>query len=169
MNRRCWLPSGAVWAVAILLLASGLPKQVLAADQPVLRILNWEDYLDPELAAEFGRKHHVRVEETYFESDTERDRRLAGSGAAGFDLVIVDQAQLPVYRDRGWIARLDTALVPGLRHYDSRWRRPADGSATHAIPFAWGTTGIAYPLICSRQFPRHGLTFFNRLLPCAGS
>ena len=165
MNRRCWLPPAAKWAVMVLVVATGVPRQGLATDQPVLRILNWEDYLNPELAAEFGRQRHVRVEETYFESDTERDRRLAGSGAAGFDLVIVDQAQLPVYRDRGWIAPLETALVPGLRHYDPRWRRVVDGSATHAVPFAWGTTGIAYRVDLLKTTPTSWLDLFQ---PAAG-
>ena len=165
MNRRSRFPSLAIWAAIILMVASGLPRHVLAADQPVLRILNWEDYLDPELAAEFGRKHRVSVEETYFESDTERDRRLAGNGAASFDLVIVDQAQLPLYRNRVWIAPLDTALVPGLRHYDPRWRRAVDGSATHAIPFAWGTTGIAYRADLLKTAPTSWLDLFQ---PAAG-
>ena len=133
-----------IMAVVLVLAAGALPQPLFGAQQPVLRILNWEDYLDPELAVEFGRRHGVTIRETFFASDTERDRRLAGGGAAGFDLVIVDRAQLPVYRDRGWIAPLDTARIPGLRHYDARWRRAADGSATHGMPFAWGTVGIAY-------------------------
>ncbi|MDH5254613.1 MAG: spermidine/putrescine ABC transporter substrate-binding protein [Gammaproteobacteria bacterium] len=154
-----------ILALALLLLAGGSPRPLLAADQAVLRIFNWEEYLDPELAAEFGRRHGVRIEETYFESDTERDRRLAGSGASGFDLVVVDQAQLPVYRDRGWIAPIDAARVPGLRHYDPRWRRAADGSATHAVPFAWGTTGIAYRADLLRTAPTSWLDLFR---PAAG-
>ena len=129
---------------ALLLAAIGVPRSAPAAETPVLRILDWEDYLDPDLAAEFGRRNGVEVKQTYFESDTERDRRLAASGATGFDLVMVDQAQLSVYRDRGWIAPVDASLVPGLRNYDARWRRASDASATHGVPFAWGTLGIAY-------------------------
>jgi spermidine/putrescine transport system substrate-binding protein len=154
-----------ILALALVLLAGGLPRPLLAADQAVLRLYNWEDYLDPELAAEFGARHGVRIEETYFESDTERDRRLAGNGASGFDLVVVDQAQLPVYRDRGWIAPIDTARVPGLRHYDPRWRREADGSATHAVPFGWGTTGIAYRADLVKTPPTSWLDLFR---PAAG-
>ena len=148
--------------VVVLVLAAGaLPQPLLGAQRPVLRILNWEDYLNPELATEFGRRYGVTIEETFFESDTERDRRLAGGGAAGFDLVIVDRAQLPVYRDRGWIAALDTARLPGLRHYDPRWRQGADGSASHAIPYAWGTVGIAYRADLLREPPKSWLALFR--------
>jgi spermidine/putrescine transport system substrate-binding protein len=131
-------------AVMLLLAVIGLPRSVLAAERPVLRILGWEDYLDPAVLAEFGRRHGVKVEETYFNSDIERDRMLAANGATGFDLAIVDAAQVVVYRDRGWIEPLGESRVPGLRELDARWRRIAEGTATHAFPFAWGTVGIAY-------------------------
>ena len=157
-----------ILALILLLLASGSPPPLLGAEQPVLRILNWEDYLDPEIAADFGRQQGVRVEETYFDSDTERDRRLAGNGATGFDLIMVDQAQLPVYRDRGWITPLDTARLPGLRHYDPRWRRAADGSATHAVPFAWGTTGIAYRADLLKTAPTSWLDLFQSAASLCG-
>lgn len=152
-------------ALVLLLLAGGFPGPLPAAGPAVLRILNWEDYLDPELAAEFGRKHGVKVEESYFESDAERDRRLAAGGGATFDLVMVDGTQLPVYRDRGWIAPIDAARVPGLRHYDPRWRRVEDGSATHGVPFGWGTTGIAYRADLVKQAPASWLDLFQ---PAAG-
>jgi spermidine/putrescine transport system substrate-binding protein len=138
-----------------------LPCSLLAAELPVLSILDWEDCLDPELAAEFGAKHRVAIRETNFSSDTERDQRLAATGGTGFDLVVVDQAQLPVYRDRGWIAALDASRVPGLRHYEPRWRPAGSASASHAIPFAWGTVGIAYRADLVRQPPRSWLALFQ--------
>jgi spermidine/putrescine transport system substrate-binding protein len=152
-------------AVMLLLAVIGLPRSLLAAERPVLRILNWEDYLDPELAAEFAAKHGVRIEETHFESDTERDRLLANNKAAGFDLVLVDHTQLRLYRDQGWIAPIGTAQVPGLRHYEPRWRRAVDGSATHGVPFAWGTTGIAYRADLLKTAPTSWLDLFQ---PAAG-
>jgi spermidine/putrescine transport system substrate-binding protein len=131
-------------ALMVLLAVIGLPRPVLAAEQPVLRILNWDEYLDPAVLAEFGRRHGVKVEETYFDSDSERDRRLASNDATGFDLAMVDAPQIAVYRDRGWIEPIGESRVSGLRELDARWRRIAEGTATHAFPFAWGTVGIAY-------------------------
>jgi hypothetical protein len=106
-------------ALLLGLVAIGLPCSLFAADLPVLRVYNWEVYLDPELADEFGRRHGVKVQETYFGSDTERDRRLADGKGNGFDLVIVDTAQVAVYRDRGWLAPIGESRVPGL----GAWRR----------------------------------------------
>ncbi|MGB7739635.1 MAG: spermidine/putrescine ABC transporter substrate-binding protein, partial [Steroidobacteraceae bacterium] len=148
-------------AVMLLLAAIGLPPRLLAAELPVLRILNWEEYLDPEVAAEFGRRHGVRVEETHFDSDSERDRKLAANGATGFDLAIVDASQIAVYRDRGWIEPIGESRVPGLRELDNRWRRIADGTATHTFPFAWGTVGIAYRADRLTRPPESWLALFQ--------
>jgi spermidine/putrescine-binding protein len=131
-------------ALMLLLAVIGLPRPVLAAERPVLRILGWGDSLDPTMLAESGRRHGVKVEETCFNSDTECDRMLAADGATGFDLAIVDAAQVVVYRDRGWIEPLGEAGVPGLRELDARWHRIAAGTATHAFPLACGTVGIGY-------------------------
>jgi spermidine/putrescine transport system substrate-binding protein len=152
-------------AVMLLLAAIGVPRSLLAAERPVLRILNWEEYLDPEVAAEFGRRHGVRVEETLFESDMERDRMLAANGATGFDLAIVDASQIAVYRDRGWIEPIGESRVTGLREIDNRWRRIVDGAATHAFPFAWGTVGIAYR---SDRLPKPPESWLALFQPAAG-
>jgi spermidine/putrescine transport system substrate-binding protein len=152
-------------ATVLLLAALGLSPPLLAAEQPVLRILNWEEYLDPEVAAEFGRRHGIKVEETYFDSDSERDRRLAANGATGFDLAMVDAPQIAVYRDRGWIEPIGDSRVPGLRELDARWRQIAEGTATHAFPFAWGTVGIAYRADRLTTPPASWLALFQ---PAAG-
>jgi len=141
-------------ALLLGLAAIGLPSSLLAADLPVLRIYNWEAYLDPGLAAEFGRRHGVRVQETYFQSDTERDRRLADSKGKGFDLVIVDVGQVAVYRDRGWLAPIGESRVPGLANMHSRWRGgDAEATATHAFPYGWGMLGIGYRADLVRKVP----------------
>lgn len=139
-RRRVALP----WALIAIALA-GLPWPLQAAEQPVLRLYNWPTYTDPELAAEFGRRHNVRVEETYFESDTDRDRFLTASKGKGFDLVMVDAALVPAYRERGWLAPIDESRVPGLARMGAKWRGAGgDATATHAFPYAWGTVGIGY-------------------------
>jgi spermidine/putrescine transport system substrate-binding protein len=113
------------------------------ADSPDLRIYNWEHYLDPAVAAEFRRRYGVSIRQTFFYSDWERDLRVASGSSTEFDLIVLDAAQVGPYRARGWIAPIGVERVPALAQYEARWRQP-DGTATHALPYAWGTLGIAY-------------------------
>jgi spermidine/putrescine transport system substrate-binding protein len=160
-----WLPRlrrVAMLCALIGITLSGMPRALQAAEQPVLRIYNLEVYLDPELAAEFGRQHGVKVHQTYFESDTERDRRLADSKGKGFDLVIVDTGQVAVYRDRGWLAPIGESRVPGLARMGAKWRGgSADATATHAFPYAWGTVGIGYRADLVKEVPDSWLYLFR--------
>jgi spermidine/putrescine transport system substrate-binding protein len=155
------------WRVALLwiligLTFSSLPRPLVAADEPVLRLYNWAAYMDPELAAEFGRRYNVRVEETYFESDTDRDQHLADTRGGGFDLVLVDAALVPAYRERGWLAPIGESRVPGLVRMGAKWRGGStDAVQTHAFPYAWGTVGIGYRADLVETVPESWLDLFK--------
>jgi spermidine/putrescine transport system substrate-binding protein len=131
------------------------------AAPPELRIYDWEFFLDPEVLAEFGRRHGVKVRESYFDSDWERDLRLAGGSRADFDIVMVDAAQVAVYRSRGWIEPIGMSHVPALAHFDPVWRNVSDATATHTLPFAWGTLGIAYRADLIKEPPDSWAALFN--------
>lgn len=149
-------------ALLLGLAAIELPRSLVAADLPVLRIYNWPTYMDTELAAEFGRRHNVRVNETFFESDTDRDRYLTDSNGAGFDLVVVDAALVPAYRERGWLAPIGESRVPGLARMGAKWRGgSAEATATHAFPYSWGTVGISYRADLVNTVPNSWLYLFK--------
>jgi spermidine/putrescine-binding protein len=73
------------------------------------------------------------------------DRPVAAGGASDFDLIVVDAAQVDLYRVRGRIDAIGVERVPGLVNHDTRWRNASSNTATHAMPFAWGSLGIACP------------------------
>ena len=107
--------------------AGGQPPQELI-------FLNWIEYLDPALVERFERRHNVRIKQAYFASDDGR----------GYDLAIVNGVQLGAYRRRGWLAPVRLADVPNLRHVDPRWATAFAAADGYAVPYFWGTLGIAY-------------------------
>jgi spermidine/putrescine transport system substrate-binding protein len=148
--------------ILIGLTLSSVSRPLVAAEEPVLHLYNWPAYMDAELAAEFGRRHKVRVRETYFESDTDRDQHLTDSKGGGFDLVVVDAALVPAYRDRGWLAPIGESRVPGLVRMGAKWRGgSADAVGTHAYPYAWGTVGIGYRADLVQTVPDSWLDIFR--------
>jgi spermidine/putrescine transport system substrate-binding protein len=151
------------WARTLVLacLALAVPSPGHGAALPELRIYNWEFFLDPEVLAEFGRRHGVKVRQSYFDSDWERDLRLAAGSRADFDIAMVDAAQVAVYRDRGWIVPLGVARVPALANFDLAWRNVNDATASHALPFAWGTLGIAYRADLVKEPPASWAALFR--------
>ena len=109
-----------------------------------LVVLTWASYMDPELISEFEEAFDVKVREAYFENDNERDRLLLESSGKGYDLAVLDGITIGVYQKRGWLTKVDEDQIPNLRHIHERWRSAHNQASDYAVPYFWGTTGIAY-------------------------
>lgn len=117
------------------------PAQTAPRD---LVLLNWSEYLDPELVEKFERQFNAKVREVYFESDDLRDDMLLETEAVGYDLVVTNDVAVDVYRRRGWLEPVTEKQVSNLKHIDPRWLDAFPGVRGYAVPYFWGTTGIAY-------------------------
>jgi spermidine/putrescine transport system substrate-binding protein len=133
--------------VLSLLLASSLP----AASAPderfigqVLVVLNWANYLAPEVVSAFESTYRVTVKQVYFESEEARDRLLAETSGEGFDVIVLDGSTLPYYAKRGWVRPLDPAKIPNTAHVDPGICSTYEGLRTYGMPYFWGSIGIAY-------------------------
>lgn len=109
-----------------------------------LVLLTWADYLDPEIVAEFEQEHGVNIRFAYYESDDARDEILAASDGRNFDLAMVNGLMLQSYAKRSWLAPVAENDIPNLTHIETRWRNAFPSSERYAVPYFWGTLGIAY-------------------------
>lgn len=165
-NRRCLLlffglcilglPAHAGW----LDFGGEKPGKKSAAKGRTLHILTWEDYIDPELTAQFERQTGAQVEWSYFEDDHHRDTILKEQGTMGTDLVLVNEKNLDLYRKRGWLAPLTPVEFPNLRHIAKRWLERFPAAQGYAAPYFWGTTGILY----RTDLVDRAITSWNQLL-----
>ena len=128
---------------------------------PELVLFTWSEYLDPELVAAFERQHGARVKQVYFATDDIRDDHLIKTDGAGFDLVLVAGYKIDLYRRYGWLAKLQENRLPNLRHLDPRWRDAFPSAREYAVPYAWGSIGIAYRKDLVSQAPTSWLDLFQ--------
>jgi putrescine transport system substrate-binding protein len=125
-------------------LALGGPAATQAPQE--LRILNWSDYVDPEVLREFERETGVRVVyDTFDQMETVETRLMAGR--TGYDLITVTASFLPRHIPLNLYTPIDRARIPNLRHLwpvvTERLARYDPGNR-HAVNYMWGTTGIGY-------------------------
>jgi len=139
------LVPGLVLLSALLGLA-GFPGTASAEEVPPqeLVLLNWSEYMDPEVLRAFEREAGVKVREVYFDGDDDRDALMQEREGRGFDLVVVNDVTLQTYVRRDWLAPIDFSRVPNRRHIESRWQSAFEFADTHAMPLFWGTLGIVY-------------------------
>ncbi len=109
-----------------------------------LVLLNWPEYLDPELIKKFEKQTGVMIREVYFESDDMRDDMMLETDGKGIDLVVVNGVMVDIYRKNGWLVQIDSPKVPNLKHIETRWQDAFPGAHDYAVPYFWGTLGIAY-------------------------
>lgn len=170
---RCHGRDGAIGWVGGLLLLTLLSLSAAADDgssadaaepdgsRQELRLLTWPDYLDPECAAEFEQAYDVKIRFLYFDSDDARDRLVAQSDGQGFDVVTLDSSAVATYRRHGWIAPIDRSQAANVGHIDAEIDQAYPGTSGYAVPYFWGTTGIAYRSDLTADPPRRWMDLFR--------
>jgi spermidine/putrescine transport system substrate-binding protein len=109
-----------------------------------LVILTWAEYIDPAVLTAFERKQGVKIRVVHFTGDDQRDELLVATDGAGYDLVVVNETQVPFYRDHGWLLPLTAREVPNLKYIEPTWLEKFAEAKDYAVPYFWGTTGIGY-------------------------
>lgn len=110
-----------------------------------LRILNYADYVSPDVIAAFEDQYGVKVEITTFDTDTEAITKLA-SGAIKADvhhsMAIYSVANLVA---GGILQPLNKTYIPNaaniLSSFDDPWYDPG---AAYSLPYTYFGTGIGY-------------------------
>jgi len=117
-----------------------------AAEEPVVNVYNWYDYIKPDVLREFTARTGVQVHYNVFDSNNTLEAKLL-AGHSGYDVVFPSGAYLESLVAAGVFRPLDKTRLPNLRNLDPRiMARLAahDPGNVHAIDYTWGITGIAY-------------------------
>ena len=116
------------------------------AEEKVLNVYNWSDYIDPEVVAEFTRETGIKVNYDVFDANEVLETKLL-AGNSGYDLVVPSAYFLERQIKAGVFATLDKSKLPGLANLDPELAARAarhDPDGAHSVVYLWGTTGIGY-------------------------
>jgi len=123
------------------------PTQPAAtAEEKVVNVYNWYDYIKPDVLREFTARSGVQVHYNVFDSNNTLEAKLL-AGHSGYDVVFPSGAYLETLVSAGVFRPLEKARLPNLENLDPRiMARLAahDPGNVHAIDYTWGITGIAY-------------------------
>lgn len=112
--------------------------------EPELRIYNWSDYIAADTVSHFEREFGVRVTYDTYESNEEMVAKLV-AGGDGYDIVAPSGYLVPVLIAGGLLQPLDHSVLPGWSNLLAIFvDAEADPGGRYAMPYQWGTTGVAY-------------------------
>ncbi len=141
-------------AVLILLLAgASLLYMKGGPEEKVLKVLNYSEYIDREVLKMFEEETGIKVVYSEYEAAEEAWPRLK-AGGSGYDLIIIAHTHVRLAINQGVVQKLNKDLIPNLANLDPKVAsHPADPNQEYAIPYMWGTTGIAYVSTCVQDPP----------------
>lgn len=131
-------------AAAIVSLAGAAPAW--AAEEPVVRVFNWSDYIDDAVLNDFTRDTGIKVVYDVFDSNDVLETKLL-AGNTGYDLVFPSANFLARQIRAGVFAEPDKSSIESWKNLDeTMMQRVArfDPDNAHAPIYLWGTSGIAY-------------------------
>jgi putrescine transport system substrate-binding protein len=117
-----------------------------AADDKVVNVYNWSDYIDEEILADFEKETGIKVVYDVFDSNDILETKLL-AGSSGYDVVVPSAGFLTRQIEAGVFQELDKAK---LDNYGNMWSVVNDQVARfgplndYSINYMWGTTGIGY-------------------------
>lgn len=140
--------------VALALVACGKKEEAQqaqqaaapAAEEKVLHVFNWSDYIAEDTIKNFEEKTGIKVTYDVFDSNDVLETRLL-AGNSGFDVVVPSASFLERQIKAGVFQKLDKSQLPNLGNMDPDiMQRVAlhDPENAHSVPYLWGTTGIGY-------------------------
>jgi putative spermidine/putrescine transport system substrate-binding protein len=121
---------------------------------PVLRVLAWPGYAEPEVVRSFEARTGAHVELTVIDTDETMWQRLNAHGGQDFDVFAVNTAELQRYIRAGLVQPLDPERIPATQRQQTRFRlrqaipglvhMEAGRPHTYAIPFTYSEMGLIY-------------------------
>lgn len=117
-----------------------------AAEEKVLNIYNWSDYIAEDTIANFEQETGIKVVYDVFDSNELVEAKLV-SGNTGYDLVVPSLQYLARQVQAGVFQPLDKSKLSNYGNLDPEiMARIAtlDPDNKYALNWLWGTTGIGY-------------------------
>jgi putrescine transport system substrate-binding protein len=119
-----------------------------AAQERVVNVYNWSDYIDPRVLEDFTKETGIKVTyDTYDNNEIVETKLLAGK--SGYDVVVPSGPFLQRLIKAGAFQKLDKAKLPNL---SNMWPEVMqrlqvfDPGNQYGVNYMWGTTGIGLNL-----------------------
>ncbi len=114
------------------------------AEEKVLNIYNWPDYIPEGMIAAFEKETGIKVNYDTFETNEALNAKLV-AGSTGYDIVVPGTAFSPAQVEAGFFQPLDRAKLKNYGNLDEAIMQglsKADPGNKHLVPWAWGFTTV---------------------------
>ena len=109
-----------------------------------LNVLNWGDYIDPDLLRQFEDETGISIKYTTMTSNEEMLVKLASADNI-YDVCFPSDYLIEKLVSEDLLYPINKANIPNLANIDPRFMDLSfDPGNTYSVPYMWGTVGILY-------------------------
>lgn len=116
------------------------------AEDAVLNIYNWADYIGETTIEDFQSASGITVTyDTYSSAEEVNAKLLAGS--TGYDVVDVASTAMVRFAQAGILKKLDKSKLPNWKNLDPKIldiMQSMDPGNEHGVPYMWGSVGFTF-------------------------
>ncbi|NLB61159.1 MAG: spermidine/putrescine ABC transporter substrate-binding protein [Clostridiales bacterium] len=132
-----------VLLVAMLVVAS-LALSGCTKAKETLYILNWGDYIDPQLIKDFETEYGVKVQYDTMANNEEMLIKLESSTSI-YDLCFPSDYIIEKLVQKDMLHELNKENIPNIANIDEQFLDLSfDPGNKYSVPYMWGTVGILY-------------------------
>ncbi|MBB5571505.1 putrescine transport system substrate-binding protein [Rhizobium paranaense] len=116
------------------------------AEDKVVNIYNWSDYIDDSILADFTKETGIKVVYDTFDSNETLETKLL-AGKTGYDIVVPTADFMQRQIKAGVFQKLDKSKLPNISNmWDMVMKRIStyDPGNQYAVDYMWGTNGVGY-------------------------
>ncbi len=116
------------------------------ADEKVVNLFTWADYLAPDTMANFEKQTGIKVRVSYFDNNEILESRML-TGHSGFDVVVPTITFMNRQERSGAYLPLDKTRLPNIANLDPALMADIavnDPGNTYGVAYTWGTFGLGY-------------------------
>ncbi len=115
-----------------------------AAEEKVLNIYNWPDYIAKDMVANFEKETGIKVNYQTFENNEALNAKLV-AGNSGYDIVVPGAVFAKGQIEAGLLQKLDKSKIPNVSNLDPEIMAKlttVDPGNAHLVPWAWSFTTV---------------------------
>lgn len=121
------------------------PVVVANAEEKVLNIYNWPDYIAKDMVANFEKESGIKVNYQTFENNEALQAKLV-AGNSGYDIVVPGAVFAKPQIDGGLLQKLDKTKLGNISNLDpaimSKLGAAIDPGNAYLVPWAWSFTTV---------------------------
>lgn len=131
-------------ALLVCIAAFAFPAAAAGAEEPVLNVYNWGEYINPEVLKKFETDTGIKVNLDVYASNEEMLAKVQ-TGATGYDIVFPSVHMHDIMSKLDLLHKTDINQHPGFKNIEPTFlRSKTDPTGEYCLPYAWGSVGIEY-------------------------